>query len=39
MLAENDYLRTSIGLTEQDIYKIDGFLSNVPDLMSLWSFV
>ncbi|MCA1622976.1 MAG: polyphosphate kinase 1 [Acidobacteria bacterium] len=31
-----DYLRTSIGLIEQDIYKIDGFL-NVPDLMSLYS--
>jgi len=31
-----EYLRTSIGLIEQDIYKIDGIL-NIPDLMSLYS--
>jgi len=30
------YLRTSIGLTDKDIYRLDGFL-NVPDLMSLYS--
>ncbi len=33
-----NYIATSIGLTEQDIYKIDGFL-NVPELMSLYSLV
>ncbi len=31
-----DYITTSIGLTEKDIYKIDGFL-NTPDLMTLYS--
>ena len=31
-----NYLKTSIGLIDQDIYKLDGFL-NVPDLMSLCS--
>jgi len=30
------YLRTSIGLTDKDIYRLDGFL-NIPDLMSLYS--
>ena len=31
-----NYLKTSIGLIDQDIYRVDGFL-NVPDLMSLYS--
>ena len=31
-----NYLTESIGVTERDVYKIDGFL-NVPDLMSLYS--
>ncbi len=31
-----EYITTSIGLTEKDIYKIDGFV-NLPDLMSLYS--
>ncbi len=30
------YLTDSIGLTERDVYRIDGFL-NIPDLMSLYS--
>jgi polyphosphate kinase len=30
------YLTESIGLTERDVYKVDGFL-NIPDLMSLYS--
>ncbi len=30
------YLTESIGVTERDVYKIDGYL-NVPDLMSLYS--
>ncbi len=30
-----NYLAGSIGLTEQDVYRIDGFL-NVPDLMRLY---
>jgi polyphosphate kinase len=29
------YLASSIGLTEQDVYQVDGFL-NIPDLMSLY---
>ena len=31
-----NYLTESIGLTERDVYKLDGFL-NIPDLMSLYS--
>ncbi len=31
-----DYITTSIGLTEKDVYKINGFL-NIPDLMKLYS--
>ncbi len=31
-----EYITTSIGLTEQDIYKMDGFL-NIPDLMTLYA--
>ena len=31
-----NYLTESIGLTDRDVYKIEGFL-NVPDMMSLYS--
>lgn len=33
-----DYIASSIGLSDNDIYKIDGFL-NIPELMSLYSLV
>ena len=31
-----DYLTSSIGLTENDVFRLDGFL-NIPDLMQLYS--
>jgi polyphosphate kinase len=31
-----DYLTGSIGLTEQDVFRVDGFI-NIPDLMRLYS--
>jgi polyphosphate kinase len=31
-----NYLTESIGLTERDVYRLDGFL-NIPDLMALYS--